>query len=211
MCSALVTPRARITSQNETSACSKGKVVLYNPLRLETIIVLVSSGRLCLTPRFYSDWATRFERLPIWPYGLCQRESKVSGLDKKHTTAQPIMSEMRLEPLNVCFTDRCLIQLSQRDSQRFRAACLCLYCTVLLNLPSVSPDEELELDLHLKPVARDLQRPLTWLSRIKVLIAVWSTAYWQSWWHLWRSCRQYMPPWMPPKPVLALTLLLMVL
>ena len=30
------------------------------------------------------------ERLPIWPYGLCQREPKVPGLYKKHTAAQPV-------------------------------------------------------------------------------------------------------------------------
>ena len=42
----------------------------YNPLRLGTVIVLVSSGiDFVNTPRLYSDRATRWERLPIWPYG----------------------------------------------------------------------------------------------------------------------------------------------
>ena len=40
---------------------------------------------------------------------LCQREPKVP---RKHTTTQPIMPEMRLEPLDVCLTDRRLNQLS---------------------------------------------------------------------------------------------------
>ena len=45
----------------------KGKVV-YNPLRLGTVIVLVSSGiDFVNTPRLYSDRATRYQRLPIWP------------------------------------------------------------------------------------------------------------------------------------------------
>ena len=64
------------------------------------------------TPRLYSDRATRIERLPIWPYGFCQREPKVPGLYKKRTATQPVMPEMRLEPLNVCLTDRRLNQLS---------------------------------------------------------------------------------------------------
>ena len=55
-------------------------------LRLGKVIVLVSSGidfvnTVCL----HSDRAIRLERLPIWPYGLCQREPKVPGLYKKHT------------------------------------------------------------------------------------------------------------------------------
>ena len=42
----------------------------YNPLRLGTVIVLVSSGTdFVNTKRLYSDRATRLERLPIWP--LC--------------------------------------------------------------------------------------------------------------------------------------------
>ena len=36
----------------------------------------------------------------------------MSGRVKKHTATQPIMPEMRLEPLNVCLTDRRLNQLS---------------------------------------------------------------------------------------------------
>ena len=52
--------------------------------------------------------------------GLCQREPKVPGLYKKHTVTQPVtqpvMHEMRLEPLNVCLTDRRLNQMSLRDS-----------------------------------------------------------------------------------------------
>ena len=81
----------------------KGKVKsCYNPLRLGTVVVLVSSGiDFINTPRLYSDRATRWERLPIWPYGLCQREPKVPGLYKKHTATQPVMPEMRLEPPNV--------------------------------------------------------------------------------------------------------------
>ena len=79
----------------------------YNPLRLGTVIVLVSSGiDFVNTPHLYSDRATRYKRLPIWPYGLCQREPKVPGLYKKHTATQPIIPEIRLEPLNVCLTDR---------------------------------------------------------------------------------------------------------
>ena len=78
----------------------------YNPLRLGTVIILVSSGiDFVNTPHLYSDRATRYKRLPIWPYGLCQREPKVPGLYKKHTATQPIIPEMRLEPLNVCLTD----------------------------------------------------------------------------------------------------------
>ena len=83
----------------------------YNPLRLGTVIVLVSSGiDFVNTPCLYSDRVTRLERLPI--YGLCQREPKVPGLYKKHTATQQVMPEMRLEPLNVCLTDRRLNQLS---------------------------------------------------------------------------------------------------
>ena len=53
----------------------------YNPLRLGTVIVLVSSGfDFVNTPHLYSDRAARWERLPIWPYGLCQREPKVSNI-----------------------------------------------------------------------------------------------------------------------------------
>ena len=37
--------------------------------------------------------------------GLCQREPKVPGLYKKHTTTQPVMPEIRLEPPNVCLID----------------------------------------------------------------------------------------------------------
>ena len=56
-------------------SCTKVKSC-YNPLRLGTAIVLISSGiDFVNTPRLYNDWATRWERLPIWPYGLCQRES----------------------------------------------------------------------------------------------------------------------------------------
>ena len=85
----------------------------YNLLRLGTVIALVSSGiDFVNTPRLYSDRATRLEILPIWLYGLCQREPKVPGLYKKHTATQPIMPEMRLEPLYVCLTDRRLNQLS---------------------------------------------------------------------------------------------------
>ena len=87
----------------------------YNPLRLGTVIVLVSSGiDFVNTPCLQSDRATRWERLPIWPYGLCQREPKVPGLHKKHTATQllVVMPEMRLEPLNVCLSDRRLNQLS---------------------------------------------------------------------------------------------------
>ena len=74
----------------------------YNPLRLGSVMVLVSSGiDFVNTPRLYSDRATRKERLPIRPYGLCQREPKVPGLYKKHNATQPVMPEMRLEPLNV--------------------------------------------------------------------------------------------------------------
>ena len=47
----------------------KVKVKLcYNPLRLGTVMVLVSSGiHFVNTPRLYSDRATRLERLPFWP------------------------------------------------------------------------------------------------------------------------------------------------
>ena len=48
-------------------------------------------------PHLHSNRATRLERLPIWPYGLCQREPKVPGLYKKHTATQQIIPEMRLE------------------------------------------------------------------------------------------------------------------
>ena len=66
----------------------KSKVV-FNPLRLGTVIDLVSSGiDFVNTPRLHSDRATRLQRLPIWPYGLCQREPKVPGLYKKHTATQ---------------------------------------------------------------------------------------------------------------------------
>ena len=80
----------------------KGKSC-YNPLRLGTVIVLVSSGiDFVNIPRLCSDRATRLKRLPIWPCGLCQRKPKVPGLYKKHTATQPVMPEMRLEPLNIC-------------------------------------------------------------------------------------------------------------
>ena len=40
----------------------------YNPLRLGTVILLVSSGiDFVNTPRLYGDRVTRLERLPIWP------------------------------------------------------------------------------------------------------------------------------------------------
>ena len=64
------------------------------------------------TPRLYSYRAACLETLPNWPYGLCQREPKVPGLYKKHTATQSVMPEMRLEPLNVCLTDRRLNQFS---------------------------------------------------------------------------------------------------
>ena len=97
----------------------------YNALRFGTVIVLVSLGiGFVNTPRLYSDRATRRERYPIWPK-VCARGSpkcldftrntpqlKVSGLHKKHTATQPVMPETRLEPLNVCLTDRRLNQLS---------------------------------------------------------------------------------------------------
>ena len=68
----------------------------YNPPRLGTVIVLVSSGiDFVNTSRLYSHRATRIERLPIWPYCLCQREPKVPGLYKKHTATQLIMPEMK--------------------------------------------------------------------------------------------------------------------
>ena len=65
--------------------CNKVKSC-YNPFRLGTvIIVLVASGRckdqvasdFVNTPHIYSDRATCKERLPIWSYGLFQREPKV--------------------------------------------------------------------------------------------------------------------------------------
>ena len=85
----------------------------YNPLRLGTVVVLVSSGiDFVNTPRLYSDRATRIKRLPIWPYCLCQGEPKVPGLYKKQTATQPVMPQMRLKPLNVCLTNRRLNQLS---------------------------------------------------------------------------------------------------
>ena len=69
----------------------------YNPLRLGTVIVLVSSGiDFVNTPRLYSDRDCQFGH-----YGLCQREPKVPGLYKKHTATQQVMPEMRLEPPNV--------------------------------------------------------------------------------------------------------------
>ena len=40
------------------------------------------------------------------------------GLYKKHTATQPIMPEMRLEPLNVCLPDRHLNQLSRPVSEQ---------------------------------------------------------------------------------------------
>ena len=67
-----------------SSQVSKSKVKsCCNPLRLGTVIVLVSSGiDFVNTPRLYSDRATRLERLPIRLYGLCQREPKVPGLSR---------------------------------------------------------------------------------------------------------------------------------
>ena len=85
----------------------------YNPLRLGTVIVLVSS---CIdfvnTPRLYSDRAPAKRDCQFGHCGLCQREPKVPGLYKKHCATQQAMPEMRLEPLNVCLTDRRLNQLS---------------------------------------------------------------------------------------------------
>ena len=74
----------------------------YNPLRLGTVIVLVSSGidfvntPLCIATEPPAERDCQFGH-----YGLCQREPKVPGLYKKHTATQPVMPEMRLEPLNV--------------------------------------------------------------------------------------------------------------
>ena len=92
----------------------QGVKSLYNPLSLGTVIVLVSSSGIDFvnTPRLYSDRATRLERMPIWPYALCQREPKVPGLYKKHNATQLVMPKMRLEPLNVYLTDRHLNQFS---------------------------------------------------------------------------------------------------
>ena len=91
-----------VQSERSSSSATNHSVVkvkvksCYNPLRLGTVIVLVSSGiDFVNTPRLYSDR----ERLPIWPYGLCPREPKVPGLYKKHTATQPVMPEMRLKPL----------------------------------------------------------------------------------------------------------------
>ena len=53
------------------------------------------------------------------------------GLYKKHTTTQLVMPEMRLEPQNVCLTDRRLNQLSQRDSLFSRS-----FLTVSINSSS---------------------------------------------------------------------------
>ena len=90
----------------------KGKVVLYNPLRLGTVIVLVSSGiDFVNTPRLYSDPPTKRD-CQFGHCGLCQRKPKVLELYKKHTATQPLMPEMRLEPLNICLTDSRLNQLS---------------------------------------------------------------------------------------------------
>ena len=83
---------------------------MYNPLRLGTVIVLVSSGiDFVNTPRLSSDRATRLERLPIWPLWFVPEEAQ---LYKKHTATQPVMPVLRLESLNVCLTDRRLNQLS---------------------------------------------------------------------------------------------------
>ena len=85
----------------------------YNPLRLGTVIVLVSSGiDFVNTPRLYSDRATCYKDCQFGHYGLCQREPKMPGLYKKHTATHLVMPEMRLEPPNVCLTDRRLNQLS---------------------------------------------------------------------------------------------------
>ena len=83
----------------------------YNALRLGTVIV-VSSGIDFVNTHLYSDRANHWRDFQFGTYGLCQREPKVPGLYKKHTATQPIMPEMRLEPLNVCLTDRHLNQLS---------------------------------------------------------------------------------------------------
>ena len=91
----------------------------YNPLILGKVIVLVSSGiDFVNTPLLYSDEPPAKRYCQFGLYGLCQREPKVPGLYKKHTATQQVMPEMRLEPLNVCLTDRRLNQLSLRDSQK---------------------------------------------------------------------------------------------
>ena len=65
----------------------------YNPLRLGTVIVNLRDCQFGLK--------------------VCARGNpKCLDLYKKHTATQPVMPEMRLEPLNVCLTDRCLNQLS---------------------------------------------------------------------------------------------------
>ena len=80
----------------------------YNPLRFGTVIVLVSSGiDVCIATEPPAERDCEFGH-----YGLCQSEPKVPGLYKKHKATQPIMPEMRLEPLNVCLTDRRRNQLS---------------------------------------------------------------------------------------------------
>ena len=86
----------------------------YNPLRLGTVIVLVSSGiDFVNTPRFCIATEPPAKRdCQFGHCGLCQREPKVPGLYKKHTATQLDMTKMRLEPLNVCLTDRRLNQLS---------------------------------------------------------------------------------------------------
>ena len=57
------------SAQRNQAFCVTTKVKsCYNPLRLGTVIVLVSSGiDFVNTPRLYSDRATRGDRLPIWP------------------------------------------------------------------------------------------------------------------------------------------------
>ena len=82
----------------------KGKVV-YNPLRLGTVIVLVSSGiNFVNTPCLTEPPDNRDCQFALM---VCTR-----GSPKKHTTTQLVMPEMRLECLNVCLTDRRLNQLS---------------------------------------------------------------------------------------------------
>ena len=80
---------------------SYNQLNVYNPLRLGTVIVLISSGiEFVNTALLYSDRATRW---------FVPEDAKSAWTLQ---ATQSIMPEMSFEPLNVCLTDRRLNQLS---------------------------------------------------------------------------------------------------
>ena len=73
-------------------------------LRLELFLPfsLQADFKFVNTPLYTcSDESTRLVRLPVFLYGLCQREPKVPRLYKKHSAIQPVMPKMQFKPMNL--------------------------------------------------------------------------------------------------------------